>query len=241
MMEHANKYNEPHRTEYRKAVYDFRLPYWDYHRPRGGKVEFPGVILDGKRTSYKYNFCVPLIFTAPTVVVLDEPDNLPRTLERNPLNFHAFDATAGQLNEENEWKKIYSEETGVSRNRTSRHPMPESLDNPDRLNSVVNEIRMDSARLAVRLVTDPEYGNYEIISKSTAARGNVQAPASSPDDPRKTEEQKQLEGKVKPFSGSLEGIHNMYHVYLGGFGSASGHIGYVPVAAFDPIFWFHHK
>lgn len=38
-------------------------------------------------------------------------------------------------------------------------------------------------------------------------------------------------------SGSLEGIHGSYHVIIGGPG---GHMSKVPVAAFDPVFWFHH-
>ena len=36
---------------------------------------------------------------------------------------------------------------------------------------------------------------------------------------------------------SLEGIHNNIHVWTGG----KGHMSQVPVAAFDPIFWLHHK
>ncbi|KAK6527660.1 hypothetical protein TWF694_004640 [Orbilia ellipsospora] len=35
---------------------------------------------------------------------------------------------------------------------------------------------------------------------------------------------------------SIEGIHNTIHNYTGGVGQ----MGDVPVAAFDPIFWFHH-
>jgi hypothetical protein len=38
-------------------------------------------------------------------------------------------------------------------------------------------------------------------------------------------------------SGSLEGIHGSYHGIIGGPG---GHMSKVPVAAFDPVFWFHH-
>jgi tyrosinase len=37
-------------------------------------------------------------------------------------------------------------------------------------------------------------------------------------------------------SGSLEGIHGRYHGHIGG----NGHMGQVAVAAFDPVFWFHH-
>jgi len=36
---------------------------------------------------------------------------------------------------------------------------------------------------------------------------------------------------------SLEGIHNSIHTWVGGI----GHMSNIPVAAFDPIFWLHHK
>ena len=36
------------------------------------------------------------------------------------------------------------------------------------------------------------------------------------------------------FSGALEGLHDRVHVWTG------GHMGLIPFAAFDPIFWAHH-
>ena len=36
------------------------------------------------------------------------------------------------------------------------------------------------------------------------------------------------------FSGFLEGLHDRVHVWVG------GHMGQIPYAAFDPIFWAHH-
>ncbi|KXT13907.1 hypothetical protein AC579_2638 [Pseudocercospora musae] len=42
---------------------------------------------------------------------------------------------------------------------------------------------------------------------------------------------------------SLEGIHNTIHTTCGGAGSSSvsgGHMTYLPLASFDPIFWMHH-
>jgi len=53
--------------------------------------------------------------------------------------------------------------------------------------------------------------------------------------------------KDLPFDSS-EGIHNSLHNWCGGpiasIGSEGkgvvGHMSEVPVAAFDPIFWFHH-
>lgn len=56
---------------------------------------------------------------------------------------------------------------------------------------------------------------------------NGPPPPKSPDDKRDT----------VPIYGSLEGIHNQYHGIIGGF---AGHMSRVPVAAFDPVFWFHH-
>ena len=47
-----------------------------------------------------------------------------------------------------------------------------------------------------------------------------------------------------PGWGSIESIHDNMHVWCGGgyFGEpAFGHMSWVPVAAFDPIFWLHHK
>jgi tyrosinase len=41
---------------------------------------------------------------------------------------------------------------------------------------------------------------------------------------------------------SLESIHGNVHVFTGGTGrTRTGHMTHVPVAAFDPIFWLHHK
>jgi len=44
-------------------------------------------------------------------------------------------------------------------------------------------------------------------------------------------------------SNSLEGIHNTVHMTAGGQGSSSapgGHMTYLPLASFDPVFWLHH-
>lgn len=41
---------------------------------------------------------------------------------------------------------------------------------------------------------------------------------------------------------SLEYLHNNLHNWIGGTGpSQIGHMNDVPVAAFDPIFWLHHR
>ena len=39
------------------------------------------------------------------------------------------------------------------------------------------------------------------------------------------------------FSAQVEDLHNTVHVWTGG---PEGHMGRIPFAAFDPIFWAHH-
>ena len=42
-------------------------------------------------------------------------------------------------------------------------------------------------------------------------------------------------------SGSLEGsVHGTYHMLIGGTTTVRGHMTNPIVAAFDPVFWFHH-
>jgi len=36
---------------------------------------------------------------------------------------------------------------------------------------------------------------------------------------------------------NIEFIHNNIHYWVGGDG---GHMSQIPVATFDPVFWFHH-
>jgi len=66
---------------------------------------------------------------------------------------------------------------------------------------------------------DPKnpYNDYENFATSKVRKG------------------KAVEDTTTPF-GSIEDIHNSYHFYVGQL----GHMGNVQVAAFDPIFWFHH-
>jgi tyrosinase len=44
-------------------------------------------------------------------------------------------------------------------------------------------------------------------------------------------------GDFTDFTQQLEQLHNNVHVWVGG---ADGHMGDIPFAAFDPIFWAHH-
>jgi tyrosinase len=41
-------------------------------------------------------------------------------------------------------------------------------------------------------------------------------------------------GGIALYSRTLEGLHNRVHGWVG------GHMGIIPFAAFDPVFWAHH-
>ena len=93
--------NFPNPQKYRDAAQRFRLPYWDYYRPRGNKADFPGVRLGKGRTSFNYDFSIPQIFTLEQVIVrTPEKDEL--ELRDNPMNFFKFPAT-GSIPED-EWQ-----------------------------------------------------------------------------------------------------------------------------------------
>lgn len=74
MLEIANSYNEPFKSEYVKAVDEFRLPFWDYFRPRGGRVVFPGIHGDEK-TSFPYDYNLPRVLRDSNLMVNKAPDN----------------------------------------------------------------------------------------------------------------------------------------------------------------------
>lgn len=89
MVDIAKDYDLPYRNQYLDAALDFRLPYWDYFRPRGGPVEFPGVI-DKGTTRFPYDYSLPRIFTEQTVSARYPPNNELRSLSRNPFQSHEF-------------------------------------------------------------------------------------------------------------------------------------------------------
>ena len=61
ILEIVEKYDdEALRETYRKAALEFRQPYWDAFRPRGGKVTFQGV-RNSEGTSFPYDFRIPTV------------------------------------------------------------------------------------------------------------------------------------------------------------------------------------
>ena len=60
-------------------------------------------------------------------------------------------------------------------------------------------------------------------------------PGSPPELPNREEVEDALKRpQFTDFSRTLEGLHNRVHGWVG------GHMGIIPFAAFDPVFWAHH-
>lgn len=98
------------------------------------------------------------------------------------------------------------------------------------LNACINEYRESSVRMSLVLVENGAYNKYEDMATN---RVTVKNPFG--DDEKEVA------------SGSLENVHNNYHMYIGGYvpdqagnRTPAGHMAAVPTSAFDPIFWFHH-
>jgi tyrosinase len=96
------------RDKYTKAADDFRYPFWDYFRPRGDRVTFPGVIDDvihqGKKTEFRYDYSCPVAFTSEKIRILTYPDDQPEIMD-NPLHHYNFekDFISAKTWEDEEW------------------------------------------------------------------------------------------------------------------------------------------
>jgi tyrosinase len=104
MLKIANSYNEPFKADYLKEIESFRLPYWDYFRPRGAEVTFPG-IANGGKTSFPYDYSAPRVLTDPELMVHKSPDNGLKQVP-NPLCQFLF---VDQSIQEEEWQNINSD------------------------------------------------------------------------------------------------------------------------------------
>lgn len=89
MLAIADEYTEEYKAQYMKAAQEFRLPYWDYYRPRGGRVKFPGII-DNGMTAFPYDYSCPEVFTTKELMVRMPPNNTPKSI-KNPLFSYKFD------------------------------------------------------------------------------------------------------------------------------------------------------
>lgn len=121
MAEIAEEFPQSQRPKYRAAVKKFRLPYWDYYRPRGhGKTTFPGVKFGGGKTSFDWDFSIPQIFTLEKVMIRT-PENDELHLADNPLNWFSFPKT-GSIPED-EWSILGVDVCSLTRSKATKSLM----------------------------------------------------------------------------------------------------------------------
>ncbi|KAJ4248373.1 hypothetical protein NW762_012703 [Fusarium torreyae] len=221
---------EEDKEKYTAAAKKFRLPYWDYYRPRDYEVTIPGVV-DGPTTTSPYDYHAPQIFTMPEVMVKRLPDNKLVNMS-NPFFQYAF--------ESDDREKIEWEISGLdmslndAKDWTIRHGGSDQA-STESLNKVLNKIREDEMRCSLVMIEDGAYSNFRAFSSTGVYVGQK---FKYPD----------FQEVLDKNTGSIEDLHNDYHVFIGGFEGKrfddkkirTGHMSCVPVAAFDPIFWIHH-
>lgn len=137
---------EVERADQIKAANNFRLPYWDYWKPRGGPVTFPGVLSKGKQTSFDYDFRMPDILVAKKVMVR-KPETDKLIPIDNPLAFFNFPKKESDQVWDTMWKPVTSRHPGVNKPVTA-------------MDYQLNMARESSNTLFNTMVQDPAYRFY---------------------------------------------------------------------------------
>lgn len=217
----AGQFKDP---KYRDSARRFRLPYWDYLHAREAKqTVFPGVFA-GRKTSFPYDFRLPLVMKEDKLMVYRPGDEVSETrlaAMDNPLKNFDFPQSHSVAPEE--WgvleQQVRAEGGGfyLSQRRTARHPKAGATgeaDNFAELDAALNKDREPEVQTLLDLIELQPYADFGNFATAVpSGKGGRNAP-----------------------NGSLESFHGAYHVLIGG----AGHMSRVPIAAFDPVFWFHH-
>ncbi|KAL3444389.1 common central domain of tyrosinase-domain-containing protein [Aspergillus insuetus] len=201
------------RKPWEDAAKEWRLPYWDW----------------ALKQPYIDNQGVPEIFTKDQIDIVDFSDNNPPTTGnipnplarfRNPMGVPMGDSSMREFALTGDpWSNAIA---------TSRHGIDRSAPAGAWADGVNNWARANEAIQGgngINSIEDQVYRLFatDISSWESFASAKSQPPTTAPD-----------------FM-SLEAIHNQIHGYTGGRGTGMvGHMGDTSVAAFDPIFWFHH-
>ncbi|KAL9113600.1 MAG: hypothetical protein Q9227_002338 [Pyrenula ochraceoflavens] len=136
---------ETERATQLNAARRFRLPYWDYWKPRGGPVTFPGV-RNGGQTSFDYDFRIPDIFVAKKVMVR-KPKGTKLDPIDNPLVSFKFPEKKSDAAWGNYWESVTSRYPGVNKPVTA-------------MNYQLNMAREGSNTFFISMVKDPAYKYY---------------------------------------------------------------------------------
>jgi tyrosinase len=106
MLKIAETFPDESKQRYRDAVPKFRLPYWDYFRPRAKReTSFPGIKLPFGKTSFPYDFSIPQIFTMPKIMIRTPKEDKLEPYD-NPLFNFAFPKGAIP---DGDWKVLNNE------------------------------------------------------------------------------------------------------------------------------------
>lgn len=184
----SDKLSAREKQDYIEAAKQFRLPYWDYYRPRNYEVTVPGVF-DGEITTAPFDYHMPQIFTLPKVMIKTLPDNELREMD-NPLFKYDFAESDLLLAE---WKASTLDVSLCSRHkqfvltrkqitipgamkRTIRYKGNDSSAT-EAMNKEINKIREDEMRCSLVMIETPEYSNFQ--SFSTAGVGWTKNPNPS--------------------------------------------------------------
>ncbi|OBS26116.1 hypothetical protein FPOA_00059 [Fusarium poae] len=202
------------KTKYLAAAQQFRLPYWDYFRPRGSKVTFPGVTNPKHgTTTAPYDWSAPQIFTLPEVMVRRLPDNKLVPMP-NPFFQYQFNSEQFQYLTREGYPATLANIKKTIRYGGSDEAATEAM------NIQLNSVREGRVGICLSLIEDQVYRNFRMFSTNAVDNNTEEQPAEKLEQP----------------SGSIEDLHNNYHGTIGG----EGHMSKIKTAAFDPIFWIHH-
>ncbi|KAK6535026.1 hypothetical protein TWF281_006324 [Arthrobotrys megalospora] len=229
MMAASQYKDEDSKKRYQAAAKIWRLPYWD-----------PAKITDEK----VYNgVSIPSLVTWPFRDVQDTDGNWKSIV--NPFYSYVFHKGKGP---EARLDEMVTEDVDYSKLKTTaRQPYATHIGLGKWMDSPVDVTKVDEWRNMQVYLNDRQphqnQNNYHIVEifredisfrqsvydclifnkhyTRMASTGFVKR--QEPDGKARTEV-------------SLESVHNTVHNYSGGVGQ----MGDVPVAAFDPIFWFHH-
>ncbi|KIW32469.1 uncharacterized protein PV07_04014 [Cladophialophora immunda] len=233
MLAIVKEFDRPFQSRYLSAAKAFRLPYWDYFRPRDVDARFPGIKLEGNRTRHDYDFRMPDILNVKEVMVRVPPyDKL--TVLSNPLyNFKFTDKQ--NLDKDLARARLRN----YNPNRTVRYPRDKDskYHNVQQLSDALNSGREGRASMMLDIL-NPSSTRYprlgDVASDLVLREGDMTQAGLS----RATSGILPRDGGGRPASyGSIEALHGNYHTLVGG---PNGHMSSPSIAAFDPVFWLHH-
>ncbi|KAB2569580.1 Tyrosinase [Lasiodiplodia theobromae] len=206
--------------KYLEAAKQFRLPYWDYFKPREQK-DIVFTRPNGTKATFPYDFRLPEVLKQDKLMVYRPGNEEQLGPMDNPLKSFRFPKKGSiplsQWQVMEDRAKAQGATFTLPQDHTVRHAVDHGngKDNFEELDTVLNKAREQMVIYMLNLLEVPNYGVYDYFATTGLA---LEEP--DPNAP----------------SGSLEGFHDTYHGHIGG----AGHMSRIPVAAFDPVFWLHH-